>query len=162
MWSLYHFWFTGKDFTPPKPISCLQALGMKNKKIPDSSITASSSWSANHGPDRARLDITKEGSKRGAWSAKKNDKKQWLQVKLEKTSKITSVVTQGRQDYKQWVKTFTLQYSQDGLHFDDYLKRGEVILGNTDQNTHHGIILDPPIIARYIDIAMILAIAMIL
>ena len=67
---------------PPKPSpQCREgALGIQSGAIPDNSITVSSQWDENHGPDRARLNITKAGAKRGAWSAKYNDVGQWIQV----------------------------------------------------------------------------------
>lgn len=129
------------------PLPCTGALGMQDRSIPDTSITASSMWDANHGPGRARLGISRQGSKTGAWSAKANDKGQWIQVKLNKISKVTQFAMQGRQDYNQWVKTFTLQYSQDGGLFEDY-QGGNVLQGNTDRNTVKGHVLNPPIIAR--------------
>lgn len=39
-------------------------------------------WDANHGPSNARLNRPAGGGKTGAWSAKTNDKGQWIQVNL--------------------------------------------------------------------------------
>lgn len=121
---------------------------MKSGAIPDSKITASSQWSATHGPARARLDTVKTGSKTGSWSAKSNDKGQWIQVDLSKVSKITGIVTQGRQDYNQWVTKYDVQHSYDGVTFSNYGS----LLGNTDRNTKIGHILKPAITARFIRI----------
>jgi len=120
---------------------------MKDGKIPAASIIASSEYNKYHSADRSRLGTKKQGSKRGAWSAKRNDKAQWLQIKLNKISKVKGIVTQGRSDYDQWVTSFTMQYSQDGYKFKKY-KSGEVLFGNNDRNSLRGHILDPPIIAR--------------
>lgn len=129
------------------PIPCSDALGMQDRSIPDASITASSMWTHTHGPHRARLNNVRQGSMTGSWSAKTNDKGQWIQVKLNKISQITQFAIQGRQDYNQWVKSFSLQYSQDGGLFVDY-EGGKVFQGNTDRNTVKGLVLDPPIVAR--------------
>ena len=43
---------------------------MKDGKISDSQITASSQWDPNHGATNARLDKPPGGGKTGAWSAK--------------------------------------------------------------------------------------------
>lgn len=138
---------SGQGDIIPK-IKCLSPLGMRNRNIPAASITASSQYNKYYGPNRSRLNTKKQGTKRGAWSARKNDKKQWLQIKLNKVSKVKGVVTQGRADSNQWVTSFTLQYSQDGYNFKKY-KNGEVLFGNKDRNSLRGHILEPPIIARY-------------
>ncbi|XP_031562905.1 uncharacterized protein LOC116298543 [Actinia tenebrosa] len=142
------FYGCTSGFVPPAP-RCVAPLGMQGRSIPDSRITASSMWNANHSPSRARLGTVKQGAKRGAWSAKSNDAGQWLQIAFGKAVKITRVATQGRQDYNQWVKTFSLQYSQDGSHFENY-EGGKVLTGNADRNTIVGHVLLTPIIARYI------------
>ena len=55
-------------------------LGLENTDIPDTSLTASSEFDSNHGPQRARLNIQRDGDLRGAWSARTNDANQWIQV----------------------------------------------------------------------------------
>jgi hypothetical protein len=111
-------------------------------------------WDANHSPSRARLGITRHGSQTGAWSAKTNDAGQWIQIDLSKVAKVTRIATQGRQDYNQWVKTYSLQYSQDGGYFEDY-KSGKAIAANKDRNTIVGNVLEPPIIARLLQYMII-------
>ena len=37
---------------------------------------------------------------------------------------INKCATQGRQDTSQWVKSYSLQYSEDGLWFIDYQQNG--------------------------------------
>ena len=56
----------------------------------------------------------------GAWSARLNNKFQWLKVDFGKTLKITKVMTQGRQDYAEWVTYFHLSSSFDGIHWQYY------------------------------------------
>ena len=70
-------------------LSCLDPsdkslpLGLENNAIPDSSLTASSEWNADHGPKRGRLNLARVGNLRGAWAARTNDANQWIQVKLD-------------------------------------------------------------------------------
>ena len=39
---------------------------------------------------------------------------------LEQKTEVTAIKIQGRQDYNQWVKTFTISYSNDGTNFKPY------------------------------------------
>ena len=50
------------------------------RDVSDKQLTASSSFNEDYGPDRSRLFTQKEGSLKGAWSARYNDGEQWLQV----------------------------------------------------------------------------------
>ena len=98
---------------------------MESGAITDGQITASSEWSSRHAPSLARLNWVKQGNKAGSWSAKTNDVNQWLQVELgSECTKVTRIATQGRNDYDQWVKTYKLQYSDDGLNFQNYREQG--------------------------------------
>ena len=58
-----------------------------------------------------------EDGRTGAWSAKTNDKAQWIQVNLGKIMEVTKVGMQGRQDSAQWVTKYKVSYSKDGQHF---------------------------------------------
>ena len=99
---------------------------MESGSITDGQIAASSEWGANHAPNRARLNIIKTGNKVGAWCARTNDGNQWIRIELgSEYTKVTRVATQGRSDYAQWIKTYTLQYSQDGVVFQYYREQGE-------------------------------------
>ena len=98
---------------------------MESSEIPDDRISASSEWDPNHGPSNARLNFQPAGGKTGAWSAKTNDVNQWLQVDFGDTKKVTAILTQGRAEHDQWVKTYTVSYSQDGIEFIDYTQNGQ-------------------------------------
>lgn len=98
---------------------------MESGAITGGQITSSSEWSSTHAPSLARLNRVKQGYKAGSWSAKTNDVNQWLQVELgSEYTKGTRIATQGRNDYDQWVKTYKLQYSNDGLNFHYYRGQG--------------------------------------
>ncbi|EDO45367.1 predicted protein [Nematostella vectensis] len=120
---------------------------MQSGKIPNGAIRASSKWDRNHGPERARLHIRKGRGKIGAWSARQNNRRQWLQIDLRRVSRITMIATQGRQDLDQWVEAYKLSYSLNGRRFMWYRK---VFAGNYDRHTVVVRRLRPPILARYI------------
>ena len=104
---------------------CSQPLGMQNRVIPDSKITASSQWDPNHGPSNARLNFKAGGGKTGAWSARCNDMNQWLKVDFGQPVTVTQIQTQGREDCcNQFVTQYTVSYSQDNKHYQPYLYNG--------------------------------------
>lgn len=97
---------------------------MQNGTIPDSTITASSSLSANDGPQNARLHHQIGGLLYGAWRPLLNDADQWLQVDFSVERQVTVVATQGREEGLFWVKTYLLSYSLDGMNYTMYERDG--------------------------------------
>ena len=96
--------------------------------IKDAQIQASSEWDRNHAAIQARLNFQKSGIKRGAWSARENDKNQWLQIDLQASyTKVTAVASQGRNQVNQWVTKYKLQYSNDGVTFRYYREEGQTV-----------------------------------
>ena len=93
---------------------------MQNLDIPDSAITASSSYNTNSlAPSVGRLHFLSSGSgKSGSWAAKTINEFQWLELDLGSWTKISAVATQGRQDSTQYVKTYTLSFSYDGVFWE--------------------------------------------
>ena len=105
---------------------CRGALGMESGAITDGQLSASSEWDGNHGAYRGRLNIKRNGRLQGAWSARRNDANQWLQIDLfDENAKVTGVATQGRENHNQWVTKYKLQYSNDGVNFQDYKEQGQ-------------------------------------
>ncbi|XP_078357236.1 uncharacterized protein LOC144642118 [Oculina patagonica] len=141
-----------EGFTPvPGPV-CMESLGMETGKIPDSDITASSFYNIYSLPKFSRLFLHYTSSSYGGWLSKLNDQKQWLQVKFGQRVEIRRVATQGRHNVNYWVKSYTLNYSSDGLVFEQYQtnKDATVFNGNSDQSTVVSHVLNPPIIAQYV------------
>ena len=97
----------------------MDALGMQSGNIPDSAVTASSSANAvSYAPSVGRLHFLSAGSgKYGSWAAGTNNINQWFQVDFGSWTKVSAVATQGRQDSDQWVKSYSLSYSYDGVFF---------------------------------------------
>ena len=110
-----------------------KALGMENRKIQDFQITASSEWNANHGPTNGRLNFKAGGGRTGAWSAKTNDANQWFQVDFRKKTIVSEIYIQGRQDYNQWVTSYTVSYSNDGKVFRPYTQNGQLKVKGTNR-----------------------------
>ncbi|CAB4032354.1 Hypothetical predicted protein, partial [Paramuricea clavata] len=101
-------------------------LGMRNGLISDSQISASSQWDSNHSPSNSRLFYAPHNGRTGAWSSKINNVNQWLQINFERLTAIVGVSTQGRAGYTQFVKSYTLSYSQDGSTFHFYTSNGHL------------------------------------
>ncbi|KAL9976335.1 hypothetical protein ACROYT_G013625 [Oculina patagonica] len=134
---------------------CKEPLGIENGGITDGQMTASSQWAVTHGPKRGRLNSQETASTTGGWVSGINDAYQWLQIDLgHRNTRVTRVATQGRNVYDQWVSTFKLQHSNDGVTFEYYREQGQSadkeFTGNTDTNTVVYQELHPPIWARYI------------
>ena len=53
----------------------------------------------------------------GAWSAKRNNRIQWIQVDLSRSMKVTGIATQGRAEAAEWVTAYYVLYSSDGVKF---------------------------------------------
>lgn len=90
---------------------------MQSGRIKNAAITASSQWDKNHASWLARLGNMRRGRLMGAWSAKKNNYNQWIQVDLHRSMKVTGLATQGRYEAAQWVTAFYVLYSADGVKF---------------------------------------------
>ncbi|XP_006970096.1 lactadherin isoform X2 [Peromyscus maniculatus bairdii] len=136
---------------------CSEPLGLKNNSIPDSQITASSTyrtWNVpafGWYPHFGRLD--KQG-KINAWTAQSNNDKQWLQVDLGTEKEVTGIITQGARDFGnfQYVASYKVAYSNDGVQWTVYEEQGisKVFQGNSDNNTHKKNIFETPFRARYV------------
>ncbi|XP_020615959.1 venom prothrombin activator omicarin-C non-catalytic subunit-like [Orbicella faveolata] len=141
-------------FPTPKPLVCLKALGMQNKQIPDSAITASSYlyWHSfptskppacmaslglenNNIPDSAIKASSERYYKASrsrlyqqeSWIAAINGAEQWFQVEFVNWTKVTGVAIQGcsYRSWQRWVTKFKLAYSYDGEFFRDYREDGD-------------------------------------
>ena len=108
---------------------CDKPLGLQNGRVRSSQFSASSSWNAHHGPSNARLHWRKSRGRTGAWSARYNNRYQWVQVDFGRATRVTKIATQGRQDARQWVRQYYLSYSQDGGHFAEFKEKSSRKVG---------------------------------
>ncbi|XP_032331542.1 coagulation factor VIII isoform X1 [Camelus ferus] len=136
--------------------SCSMPLGMENKAISDTQITASSHLNnifATWSPSQARLHLQ---GRTNAWRPQGNNRKEWLQVDLQKTMKVTGITTQGVKSLltNMYVKAFLISSSQDGRNWTLFLQNGKVKVfqGNRDSFTPVVNTLDPPLFIRYLRI----------
>lgn len=97
---------------------------MQHETIPDSSITASTEFTIHLQARNARLHYEGGSGRIGAWTPNVNNKFQWLQVNLGDWSKVVGVAIQGKHDVSEWVKSFSISYSYDGVLFVDYRENG--------------------------------------
>ncbi|KAM6950118.1 lactadherin-like isoform 2-T2 [Lycodopsis pacificus] len=138
---------------------CSEPLGMKSRLVSDGQLSASSSfctWGIDtftwH-PQFARLD--KQG-KTNAWSPAHNNRSEWIQVDLEKTKRLTGIITQGAKDFGvvQFVTLFKVAYSNDGESWSmvkqENTGNDKLFQGNIDNNTHKKNLFEPPFYARYV------------
>ncbi|XP_010876198.1 EGF-like repeat and discoidin I-like domain-containing protein 3 isoform X1 [Esox lucius] len=140
---------------------CSEPMGMKSRLISDGQLSASSAfrtWNIDtftwH-PQFARLD--KQG-KTNAWSAATNNRSEWLQVDLQKTKRLTGIITQGAKDFGvvQYVSAFKVAYSNNGHAWnvvkDENSNTEKIFEGNVDNNMHKKNVFDPPFYAQYVRI----------
>uniref|UniRef100_A0A8C8HCW0 ferroxidase n=1 Tax=Oncorhynchus tshawytscha TaxID=74940 RepID=A0A8C8HCW0_ONCTS len=136
---------------------CSVPLGMESGRIEDHRITASSTASSWYsGSWQASLGRLNTQGTINAWQAKNNNMNQWLQVELAQVKKITGIITQGAKSLgtEMYVICYTLEYSDDGLHWmkytDDDDNMSKTFPGNTDNNGHVKNYIYPPIFSRFI------------
>lgn len=92
---------------------CMAPLGMQDGRITDSRLTASSEYNHQYRASSARLQSK-------SWIAKTNNKLQWIKVDLETSTRVKGISIQGRYDANQYVTSFTLSFSNNGLRFYPY------------------------------------------
>ncbi|GFW41621.1 EGF-like repeat and discoidin I-like domain-containing protein 3 [Trichonephila clavipes] len=95
------------------PYLCQEPLGMESGAIYDFQITASSSLNPELSPVNSRLDSDT------AWVPELGDREPYVQVDLIVPTNITGLMTRGRNDANEWVKTYEIAYSDDGEHWID-------------------------------------------
>lgn len=89
-------------------------LGAEDSCLVPGSFSGSTYYNHYLAPWHGRL------NHRWSWSARYRRHGQWLQVSLGGSSTIKAVATQGRQDAHQWVTSYTIGRSVDGMRFVHY------------------------------------------
>ncbi len=94
---------------------------MISGEISDEQISASSQYDdSNSAATKGRLRLKFGAESEGGWVVANGETNvdQWLQIDLlGQNTKVTGVATQGRDNYNHWVKTYKLQYSNNGVNF---------------------------------------------
>lgn len=92
--------------------SCNIPLGMEDKRIPDTALTASF-HEGSRLPRYARLHYD------NACCGRQKDG-QYIQIDLAEVKAITGIATQGFISGSYWVTRYYLEYSIDGMHWAYY------------------------------------------
>ena len=131
---------------PPPPSEPAQ----KELTTPDSMRSASSVWD-NRGLNWKLLDCGNSMIDSPAgWCSHHVSVGQWLQLDNGKIGSISGVITQGRGNYDQWVKSFKVKYKDESGSWWDI--DGKTFPGNSDRNTKVTTTFSKPVRARYIRI----------
>ena len=93
---------------------CAMPLGLEDRRVPDGQLTASTYYNYHLSPWYGRLNGIY------SWSVRSNRRGQWFQVNFVELMRIKGVATQGRQNANQWVRSYTVRYSGDGMYFRSY------------------------------------------
>ena len=130
-------------------LDCKKALGMANGEISDQQITASSEYDGNHAAKQGRLFFQETPKLSGSWSVAPHElsRVSWLQVDLQnKHTKVTGVATQGRNynnfwsgPYYQWVTSYKLDYSDNGVSFLYYKEDGKATDKVRTEKIYHAL-----------------------
>ncbi|CAG5859075.1 unnamed protein product [Menidia menidia] len=138
---------------------CSEPLGMKSRLVSDDQLSASSAFSTwgidtfTWHPQFARLD---KAGKTNAWSPASNNRSEWIQVDLQKTKRLTGIITQGAKDFGvvQFVSVFKVAHSNDGESWrvlkDKNTGNDKLFQGNIDNNSHKKNLFEPGFYARYV------------
>ena len=98
----------------------MKALGVSKGLVKKRYIKASSEWDRYHAAHLARLNQKPTGRYKGGWSAKKNNRKEWIQFDFRRPVRIAKIACQGRSDAKQYVTSFAVAYSPDGYRWTPF------------------------------------------
>ena len=113
---------------------CDVPLGVEDNRVPNQFFSASSFYNYYCAPRNARLHQRRAGRNGGAWCARRNDRTQWLQVDFGGLTRVTRISTQGRQNSDQWVTSYYLGYSKNGIRYFPYREgrstKVTIFLGN--------------------------------
>ena len=100
------------------------AVGCQDDTIPDEAFTSSSAYSESSGPAAGRLHHSGDIG----WSKSLADTDPWLQIDLIAVRLVTGVATQGNKVHGNYVKTYFLAYSLDGIDWTNYFQGGSKVL----------------------------------
>ena len=89
-------------------------LGVEDGRVQDSQLSAVNYAGTLMKANAGRLNLPKTpGISSGAWRAEHGVKFPWIQVDFLRPVTVTGVITQGRTNSDQWVKTYLVKYKDD-------------------------------------------------
>ncbi|XP_033109573.1 retinoschisin-like, partial [Anneissia japonica] len=96
-------------------------FGVEDGSIHSDQLIASSIYDWRFKAERGRLNTVADLDGSGSWAAKSEDENPWIQADLSAVKSVIGVITQGREDGKQWVKTYEVYYSTNSNNFEPVL-----------------------------------------
>jgi len=114
-------------------------------------VQTSSSFAPDHDVSRIRLGFSDFRVGSGCWCAATNDTNQYVQVSSTVSRTWVSISTQGRHNCDQWVKSYFISYTDNGL---DWImaEDGKVFTGNNDKATVVSYDFAKPFVAKSVRI----------
>ena len=99
---------------------CFDPMGMQNLEIPDSSISSNSELNFGTPAHAARLYMKAGRGLDGAWCAKNETKRPYLEIDFGSVKKLTYMAMQGKANSEAMVTAFYFTYSLNGVAYDTY------------------------------------------
>ncbi|XP_022083845.1 uncharacterized protein LOC110975570 [Acanthaster planci] len=126
-------------------------LGIENGTIPDSKMSASSSWHDGCCPAwAARL------NNKTRWASASGDTSPWIEVDLAERTVVSGVIIQGDPWWENWVTKYKVSYqaqhSSDRIHVTGGNGNITVFIGNTDSDTPVTNLFDESVVATTVRI----------
>ncbi|XP_076824978.1 adipocyte enhancer-binding protein 1-like [Clavelina lepadiformis] len=138
-------------------------VGLKDGRVRDEDITASSVNGVGREAFRARLDNTfGSESNIGAWSPRDESVSHWIQIDLKVSTSLTGVITQGRPSgspYPNFVRSYKISYGNSTSDMQTIQSGGKDLIfqGNRDvKDTKVTNIFPHAVVARYIRLIIVM------
>jgi hypothetical protein len=128
-----------KDLGPPVVVD-----------VPAEFRTSSGPWKISKGRDNMKKHNRGQLDSPQAWSSEENKAGKWYQMDNGKIAEIVGLAIKGRKNSDQWVKTFKVQYHDNGEWKD--VDGGATFDGNADKDTLVEAKFATPVPTRYIRI----------
>ncbi|XP_028408770.1 uncharacterized protein LOC114531336 isoform X2 [Dendronephthya gigantea] len=128
-------------------------LGLESNLVVNPQLTSSSEKGETSRARNARLRLEPiDGERDGAWIASADDSNPWLRVDFKSNVTLRGITTQGRFDAAEWVTSYEVTHSIDGINYETYKEDGNVKVfpANYDSNTTVMNYIHPPIFAQYV------------
>ena len=104
-------------------------LGMEDSRVTKQGMKSTSMWDSKYAPWKGRL------YGYHSWLARQRNTNQWLQIDLGTVSRLKRISTQGRYNADQWVTSYTISKSLNGVKFYPYREGNgvKVFQGNSER-----------------------------
>ncbi|RUS78725.1 hypothetical protein EGW08_013512, partial [Elysia chlorotica] len=132
------------------PAECQVEMGLRDRRVHNSMISASSSRDDRHEAHTARLGT------RGTWVPAQSDIHQYIQVDFLVPAYLSGVTTQGQADGPSLVTSYKIQYSRDGITWNTYRENtgvDKIFNANSDPVTPVTNFFRLPILTRFLRIS---------